>query len=122
MQTLLSPQNSHSSRPELFKQRSPSFRTKRIPSLQDPYIYSSNQNLKVCKPDSPSSEIKRRKSQYVESNQGSSSGQKRRQKTGNSVQIANTQNIISSIQDLKEEYQTLREAYKALIQERLQNS
>lgn len=32
------------------------------------------------------------------------------------------QNIINSIQDLKEEYRGLREAYKSLMQERLEKS
>lgn len=54
MNNLLSPQYCNSNKQELFKNRSPSFRNKRIPSVQDPYLGCSNQNLKGSKQDSPS--------------------------------------------------------------------
>lgn len=55
--------------PPLATQISPSFRSKRIPSSQA--TYSSNQNLKLIKNESPSKlseKLKRRKSQYINSN------------------------------------------------------
>lgn len=124
MNNLLSPQYSNSNKQELFKNRSPSFRNKRIPSVQDPYLCYSNQNLKGSKQDSPSKcsqEIKRRKSHYLDSNQLSNSTNKKRQK-GHIVQHTDTQNIINSIQDLKEQYRALRQAYKDLIQEKVKNN
>lgn len=50
---------------------SPTFRNKRIPSAHDNYCYASNQNLKMTKIESPSKfsqGLKRRKSQYINSN------------------------------------------------------
>ncbi len=67
MQPFLSPQHNNIKHDLFTKQRSPSFRTKRIPSVQDQHLGSSN-HLKVIKPDSPSKlseEIKRRRSQYA---------------------------------------------------------
>ena len=50
-----------------------------------------------------------------------SNSNKKKHKGGN-VQGTNTQEIINSIQDLKEEYRTLRQAYKELIQERVKKN
>jgi predicted metal-dependent hydrolase len=122
MQGAHSPQFSTSGKHDLFhKQRSPSFRSKRIPSVQEHLLCSSNQNIKTCKQDSPSKlseEIKRRRSHYAESNQLSHSGNKKKAR-GQSKNDTNAQNIINSIHDLKEEYRTLREAYKGLIGEKV---
>ena len=105
MHGLLSPQFSNSGKQDLFtKQRSPSFRNKRIPSVQEHLLCASNHNLKTSKQESPSKfseDIKRRKSHYVDSNHLSNSGNKRKGK-GQAVQDQNAQNIINSIQDLKE--------------------
>ena len=115
MQALLSPQCG-SAKPELFtkcrspslrNQRSPSCRNKRIPSLQE-HLCHSNHILRSSKQESPSKgseEFKRKKSQLNENNQlNGSSAKKKLQANGN----LNTQNIINSIQDLKEEYQILK--------------
>lgn len=103
-----SPQYSNSSKADLFaKQRSPSLRTKRVPSMQE---CLSSQHLKLSKGDSPS-EIRRRKSQHDSNNLNGSNGKKRNKMANNC-----TQDLISSIQDLKDEYKALREAYKELIQ------
>lgn len=45
---------SSTSKIDILKQISPSFRNKRIPSVQDNCSYASNQNLKISKNDSPS--------------------------------------------------------------------
>ena len=69
MLSLQSPHNQN--KPDMLQQAiSPTFRNKRIPSAHDSYSYSSNQNLKICKVDSPckqSEKLKRRKSQYINS-------------------------------------------------------
>ena len=55
MISVQSPAYSNSSKADLFsKQRSPSFRTKRIPSAQEHFLCASNQHIKPFKPDSPS--------------------------------------------------------------------
>ena len=123
-----SPQYSNSGRVDLFgKQRSPSFR-KRIPSTQEHYLCHSNQNLRSSKQDSPSKcneEIKRRKSQLGEQNALTSSSSKKKSKNISNSSANNnphfSQDIINSIQLLKEEYHTLREAYKTLIQEKVKH-
>ena len=128
MQALLSPQFATSGKHDLFsKQRSPSFRNKRVPSVQEHCPASHSHALKASKQDSPSQfseEIKRRRSEYLNSNQLVHSSSKKKSKTQikNDKNDTNSQNIINSIQDLKDEYRTLREAYKGLIQEKVQHS
>ena len=128
MQNFLSPQFANQKQDFFSKQRSPSFRNKRIPSAHQNYLCSSNQNLKTYKQDSPSKyseEIKRRKSQYIDnSNQLSHSGNKKKQRMASKNEVKNdpnAQNIINSIQILKDEYKQLRQAYKKLINERINN-
>ena len=74
-------------------------------------LCASNQNLKTSKQESPSKfsedNIKRRKSHYVDSTHLSNSGNKKKGK-GQAIQEQNAQNIINSIQDLKDEYRSLR--------------
>ena len=54
MQNFLSPQFCNQKQDFFSKQRSPSYRNKRIPSAHENYLCSSNQNLKTYKQDSPS--------------------------------------------------------------------
>jgi hypothetical protein len=114
MLTIHSPKFSASSRVELLHNKlSPSFRNKRVPSAQDHYSTESN-NIKNSKTESPSKfseEVLRRKSQLGENNplaMNNPNSKKSKDK--------NTQNIIDSIHYLKEEYKTLKDAYKELIQ------
>ena len=105
---LLSPQ--FNCRHDLFrKQRSPSFRTKRVPSVQEALAHSQP-FAKPSRTDSPKStqEIRRKKSQ-LDNNPSSS------KKKPNSQ----TKEIFVEIQDLKDEYKELKEAYKVLVQERV---
>lgn len=103
MIALQSPQYSSSSKTDLFsKHRSPSFRNKRIPSVQEPFLCHSNQQLKHSKNDnSPSKfseEVKRRKSQHLDSHNLNSSNGKKKCKVSNN----STRDLMTSIQDLKD--------------------
>ena len=105
---MLSPQFSHKHQELFRKQRSPSFRTKRVPSVQEVFL-----NQYQHRTDSPKStqEVRRKKSQIE-------NGPSHSAKKKNSSQ---TKEIFMEIQDLKEEYRELKEAYKGLVQERVRH-
>ena len=100
MNMIQSPQYSNSGKADLFsKHRSPSFRNKRIPSVQDNVLCFSSHNIKCIKNDSPSKhseEIRRRKSQ-VDSHQLNNSNGKKKSKN---ISCGN-KDLLTSIQDLK---------------------
>lgn len=107
-----SPQFSNSSKIDISAHLSPSFRNKRVPSVQE--IYSSSHWNRVNsykKLDSPSklSDKKRKRSQ--------NSLHKNKGKNNQSMQ-----NIATEMNFLRDEYKTLKEAYHSLIQEKLKNT